>query len=100
MKERRPESSYYGIPVDIQKNGINAQGHLCSTEYEHRVHHDRKADRCKPMKKQYYLQYQYMPFYTASLAFLFYIPYMIFKVSNLTYNTFYFSFHYSMDFYN
>merc|ERR1712151_993832 len=34
------------------------------------------------MKKQFYLQYQYMPFLIATFAMLYYLPYLIFKVVN------------------
>jgi hypothetical protein len=59
-------------------DGIDDSGVLCSTV-------DRASDSintCKPMEKQYYLQYQYMPFLTASFAMLFYLPYIVFKITN------------------
>ena len=34
------------------------------------------------MTRQYYLQYQWMPFYIASLSILFYMPYIIFRIIN------------------
>ena len=37
---------------------------------------------CTPMSKQYYLQYQWMPFYVASLAILVYMPYVLFRIVN------------------
>ena len=37
---------------------------------------------CRPLTKIYYVQYQYFPFYIASLAIAFYIPYLIFGVIN------------------
>ena len=40
------------------------------------------VEECIPMKKQFYLQYQYMPFLIASFAFLYYGPYMLFRVVN------------------
>jgi len=34
------------------------------------------------MSRVYYLQYQYMPFFTAALSFFFYLPYILFKTVN------------------
>jgi len=78
MKDRLSESGYYGIPKNMDYDGINPLGQLCTTV-------DRGAESvygCKPMEKLYYLQYQYMPFFTASLAIFFYLPYIIFKTVN------------------
>ena len=78
MIGRLKESGYYGIPRNMDYDGINSLGQLCSTE-------NRALDKvpgCKPMTKLYYLQYQYMPFFMAALALTFYIPYLVFRVSN------------------
>lgn len=78
MRQRLDESGYYGIPKNMDYDGINPLGQLCSTV-------DRALDQvteCRPMKRLYYLQYQYMPFFTASLAFFFYLPYILFKTVN------------------
>lgn len=59
-------------------DGVNPLGQLCSTV-------DRALDKvseCQPMHRVYYLQYQYMPFFTACLSFFFYIPYILFKSIN------------------
>ena len=37
---------------------------------------------CQPMKKLYYLQYQYMPFFVTSMAVLLYMPYVLFRIIN------------------
>lgn len=37
---------------------------------------------CQPMVKRYYLQYQWMPFYIATLSLLFYMPYVLFRIVN------------------
>ena len=68
---------YYGIPVDIENDGKYANGKFCS-----RFVGDVEDKQCIPMKKTFYLQYQYMPFYLAALAALYYIPYLIFKIVN------------------
>ena len=78
MRGRLDESGYYGIPKNMDYDGINPLGQLCSTV-------DRALDKvteCRPMQRLYYLQYQYMPFFTASLAFFFYLPYILFKTVN------------------
>jgi len=78
MRDRLDESGYYGIPKNMDYDGINPLGQLCSTV-------DRALDKvteCRPMQRLYYLQYQYMPFFTASLAFFFYLPYILFKTVN------------------
>ena len=78
MIGRLKESGYYGIPRNMDYDGINSLGQLCSTE-------NRALDKvpgCKPMTKLYYLQYQYMPFFMAALALTFYIPYLVFRASN------------------
>ena len=78
MRHRLDESGYYGIPKNMDYDGINPLGQLCSTV-------DRALDlvtECRPMRRLYYLQFQYMPFFTASLAFFFYFPYILFKTVN------------------
>lgn len=78
LRDRLSDSAYFGIPRNMDYDGIDESGVLCSS-------FDRASDvikTCKPMTKQYYLQYQYMPFLTASFAMLFYLPYIVFKVTN------------------
>jgi len=78
LRSRLGDSAYFGIPRNMDYDGVTAQGVLCSTT-------DRGLDiveECVPMKKQFYLQYQYMPFLIASFAFLYYVPYMLFQVVN------------------
>ena len=78
MEERQGEAAYYGIPFQIEFNGINELNKLCST-------HDKNRQRvpgCEPMTKLYYLHYQWLPFYVASLAILFYLPYILFRIVN------------------
>ncbi|XP_065643173.1 innexin inx3 [Hydra vulgaris] len=78
MINRFEDCGYYGIPKNMEHDGINSLGHLCAVN-------DRALGKifgCYPMKKKYYDQYQYMPFFIASLAILFYLPYVIFKITN------------------
>ena len=78
MKDRLSQSGYYGIPRNIDYDGINSLGQLCTVL-------DRSRDNgghCVPMKKVFYLQYQYMPFFVAALSVFFYAPYMAFGFTN------------------
>lgn len=89
LREEVSQVAYFGIPKDMDNDGIYAgiKGadpsaiHLCSTT--------KKLDGlapptgyCKPMQKTFFLQYQWMPFFIASLAILFYVPYVAFRTVN------------------
>jgi len=50
---------YYGIPRHLDHNGKDAEGAYCST---HTKQSNRPVEGCKPMKKTFFLQYQYMVF--------------------------------------
>ena len=41
-----------------------------------------RNDDCTPLTRVYYSQYQYMPFYIASLAVFYYVPYIMYRVVN------------------
>lgn len=43
---------------------------------------DRQNEKCTPMQKTFYLQFQWMPFFISSLALLHYFPYLIFRIVN------------------
>ena len=78
------QSSYYGVPKDLKYDGYlyNDPSHLCFTDqYEGKKSAEGK-DICVPMEKQFYTQYQWMPFCVSFLGFLFYFPYMVFRVAN------------------
>lgn len=68
------EFRYYGIPKDIEMNGMGQTGQLCSTATNNPT--------CQPLTKTFYLQYQWFPFYIATIAFLYYLPYIIFRIAN------------------
>lgn len=70
---------YYGIPREISNDGKYAKGMLCKTQNQDGL----KDTDCKPMKKTFFLQYQYMVFYVAMLAGLYYSPYLIFGLVNI-----------------
>lgn len=69
---------YYGIPRDINLDGKFPDGKLCGTTTS--AH--QKVDNCKAMKKEFFLQYQYMTFLLTALALMYYAPYTVFKVVN------------------
>ncbi|XP_066925425.1 uncharacterized protein [Clytia hemisphaerica] len=70
---------YYGIPTDMTLDGIHPQsGEMCATiNVAHKI-----TDNCKPMKKTFFLQFQYMTFVMALLALLYYFPYAIHRLVN------------------
>ena len=78
MQTRLNQSGYYGIPKNMDYDGINLLGQLCATTDRALEH----VHGCTPMKKIYYLQYQYMPFFVAALSLLYYFPYIIYKLIN------------------
>ena len=79
MQTRLNQSGYYGIPKNMDYDGINVLGQLCTTTDRALEH----VHGCTPMKKIYYLQYQYMPFFVAALSLLYYFPYIIYKLINI-----------------
>jgi len=72
-------TAYYGVPTELDKDGFlkELDGELCRRE----IYDDDSPD-CVPLKKEFFHQYKWIPFYVAFLAFLFFFPYMIFKMSN------------------
>lgn len=68
---------YYGIPRDINNDGM-MNGEVCSTtDTSHR-----KVENCIAMEKTFYLQYQYMTFLLLGLVLLYYSPYALFRWNN------------------
>ena len=53
--------------------GENQYGALCNSD---------KDKNCDPLEKTYYLQYQWFPLGVAALAFLYYLPYLLYCVVN------------------
>ena len=76
--QRFSQSRYYGIPQRPEFDGINQLGGLCQTEDQFG-----SDDRCKTFTRVYYLHYQWMPFYIAALAVLYYLPYIGFRIVNI-----------------
>lgn len=69
---------YYGIPRDINMDGMFEDGTICATTDSSQ----RRNEKCRPMEKTFYLQYQYMTFIMAALAVLYYAPYAFFRLIN------------------
>ena len=74
MRDIKNFEGYYGIPKNLQFNGITKDQETCFAKP--------KSKNCIPMEKMFYLQYQWFPFYMAALAILYYIPYLMFRIAN------------------
>jgi len=70
--------AYYGIPKSLTTDGLYGNGKLCGTKDRSR----NANEKCTPMEKTFYLQYQWFPLFVACLAFLYYSPYILFKNVN------------------
>ena len=69
----------YGMPRDPKKDGMTpTHHHLCEVGAKPELEN---VD-CKPLNRMYFTQYQYMPFYIASLAIYYYLPYLFYRVAN------------------
>ena len=73
------EAGYYGIPLDLSFDGLYHDGRPCSVL----TRHGRLKPNCIPMEKTYYLQYQWFPFFIASLMILYFLPYTLFVIVNI-----------------
>ena len=69
---------YHGVPKDLSMNGMKKDGVLCPTITNYGI----RDLTCEPMRKEYYLQYQWYPFFVGSLALLYYIPYLVYRFAN------------------
>ena len=80
LRHEKNFEGYYGIPNDLDENGtypsLTEEGGISTCVASP------KRFNCKPMKKLFYLQYQWFPFYMAIMAFLYYLPYVIFRYVN------------------
>jgi len=72
------EMGYYGLPRDINQDGMFPNGEVCATtDSSHRA-----VPNCKPMEKTFFLQYQYMTFFMLAMAVVYYAPYAVFRKNN------------------
>ena len=78
LRHEKNFEGYYGIPNELDQNGTYTLDfdHIstCEASPSH--------PNCKPMKKLFYLQYQWFPFFLAIMAFLYYLPYIVFRYVN------------------
>ena len=68
------ELRYYGIPKQLQYDGTRDSA-FCRMDTT-------TDDGCTPLKKVFYKQHQYFPFYMGFIALLFYMPYVMFRFVN------------------
>ena len=66
-------AGYYGLSKDFDAVGRTKDNDICTVGQQ---------DNCQPIEKTFYLQYQWFPFYVASLALLFYLPHFLFRFIN------------------
>ena len=78
VRNRTDDVAYFGLPRNIQHDGRMENGELCSTSNVV----NQKMKGCTPMHRTFFLQYQYLVFVVASLAMLYYSPYILFKVTS------------------
>ena len=72
--------AYYGIPSNLDNDGrFESNGKFCASNTARANVRD---PDCIPMEKTFFVQYQYMPFFIASLCLLYYIPYIVFRMVN------------------
>lgn len=74
------EVGYFGVPREIDHDGVLPDGQLCDTKDKALINNPRV--KCKPMEKTFFLQYQYMTFVMAALALLYYAPYSVYRLTS------------------
>lgn len=81
LKDTPNYKGYYGLPNRLGHNGTEVKPgrdgviNTCVTNSDNHA-------SCKPMKKLFYLQFQWFPFYMAGLALLYYLPYIMHQFVN------------------
>lgn len=73
------EVGYYGIPLDVSFDSLYRDGRPCSVV----TRHGRVKPNYIPMEKIYYLQYQWFPFFIASLMILYFLSYTMLIIVNI-----------------
>jgi len=68
------ELGYYGIPDEVNHNGMDKDGKQCEVGPNH--------PDCKEMERTFFVQFQWFPFFMASLAIFYYAPYICYKLAN------------------
>jgi len=79
MEDRMNRMAFYGVPKDINYDGLLKNKRLCrmKDQYKQRVN-----EKCVEMDRTFYIQYQWLPFYLCAIALLYYLPYMMHKKVN------------------
>jgi hypothetical protein len=79
LRKKTDCEGYFGIPVNIQHNGT-LRNKACETCVALEGH---EGDiNCLPMRKKFYIQYQWYPFFLAAMSLFYYLPYFIFTYAN------------------
>lgn len=72
--------AYFGMPKNMDHEGmIEGTSELCNLRPKLG---QKRNEKCIEMTKRFFLQYQYMPFFVAALAILYYLPYIAFRTLN------------------
>ena len=76
LLDRVDDVAYFGMPKNIENDGmINGTQELCSL---YPKLSEPANPHCEPMTKTFYLQYQWMAFFMASLTILYFLPYKMY----------------------
>jgi len=81
LGEHMRKSAYYGIPFELKWNGYRPDdpSQLCRVnEYGGST----DEENCFAMEREYFNQYQWMPMSMLLLSFVFYFPYIVFRMVN------------------
>lgn len=78
LRNRWKHVGYHGIPKDLTLDGTNDRGDLCSTKSRY----GEVDDNCVALFREFFLQYQWYPFFVAALAIAFYSPYILYRIAN------------------
>ena len=79
LKLNWEDVGYHGIPRDLSLDGTDSDRELCSTYNKN----GKRIKSCKPLRKLFYLQYQWYPFFVATIGLSFYLPYLVFRMVNV-----------------
>lgn len=80
IRDHKNNLGYYGLPREINMDGKYPESQaFCDTDGPTG---NSKNKGCVPMKKTFFMQFQYMTFFLTALACLYYSPYMLFKFVN------------------
>lgn len=79
LGSRLNDTNYYGMPRDVEIDGVKEDGQLCRRLNKTNQLYDKA---CQPFKRTYYFHYQYFPFYIGSLALICYMPHLFTRIFN------------------